>query len=136
MRAVITGGAGFIGSHVADALLGHGEVLVLDNLSTGALHNVPRGAAFARADIQNAGTMAAIISSFAPDVVVHLAAQTNVAASVADPALDGAVNACGTVNVLEAARASGCSKFILASSSTVYGVPARTPVHEEDRLQP
>lgn len=136
-RALVTGGAGFIGSHVTEALLRAGyQTLVLDNLVTGARENVPAGADFVPADITHVDAIADIARRFLPEVIVHLAAQTNVAASTADPAGDATVNLLGTLMLLRAAVSAGTRKFVFASSSTVYGDCTRQPVREDDPLCP
>src|SRR5712691_13079966 len=102
MRAIVTGGAGFIGSHVADALLARGdEVHVLDDLSKGKRENVPAGAELHVADIRAPDEVFDIVR---PDAVLHLAAQADVRVSVERPDYDADVNVLGTVRVLEAAR--------------------------------
>ena len=114
MRALVTGGAGFIGSNLVDALLDRGdEVAVVDNLSTGKRENLSaalaRGAGFDEADIRDAGRMRRLFAAARPDIVFHLAAQIDVRKSIEDPALDAGVNVVGTINVLEAARAAASS---------------------------
>ncbi|TMB88988.1 MAG: NAD-dependent epimerase/dehydratase family protein [Chloroflexi bacterium] len=137
MRVLISGGAGFIGSHIAEAFLERSsQVLVLDNLSTGERGNLPEAAVFVLGDVTDGQHVHALAADFAPDVVVHFAAQTSVEASMLDPRLDASVNVGGTLSLLLAAGASGCRRFIFASSSTVYGIPRRLPVREDDPLQP
>jgi UDP-glucose 4-epimerase len=136
-RVLVTGGAGFIGSHVAEALMSRGdEAVVLDNLASGSRDNVPEGCDFVPADISDALQTAAEVMRFLPEVVVHLAAQTNVELSVAQPSRDASVNIMGTLAVLDAVAQTRCRKVIFASSSTVYGEPARQPVLESDPVQP
>src|SRR3954454_17539467 len=102
MRAVVTGGAGFIGSHVVDAVLACGDtVLVVDDMSSGKRENVNAAAEFAEADIREG------VDAGGADVVFHLAAQADVPTSVQRPAYDADVNVRGTIEVLEAARAAG-----------------------------
>ncbi|MBX5474990.1 MAG: GDP-mannose 4,6-dehydratase, partial [Thermoleophilia bacterium] len=102
MRAIVTGGAGFIGSHVVEALLARGdEVHVLDDLSKGKRENVPAGAVLHVADIRDPD---AVFDAVRPEAVLHLAAQADVRVSVERPAFDAEVNVLGTVRVLEAAR--------------------------------
>jgi UDP-glucose 4-epimerase len=137
MRALVTGGAGFVGSHVTEALLQAGaEVVVLDNLASGSRDNLAAGAEFVLADITDTHAVTTLIRGLSSDVVVHLAAATEVAASMNDPAHDAVVNVVGTLSVLQAAMTNGCRKFVFASSSTVYGEPTRQPVHETDPLRP
>jgi UDP-glucose 4-epimerase len=136
-RVLVTGGAGFIGSHVAEALMSRGdEAVVLDNLASGSRDNVPEGCDFVSTDISDALETAAEVMRLRPEVVVHLAAQTNVELSVAQPSRDASVNIMGTLAVLDAVAQSRCRKVIFASSSTVYGDPARQPVLESDPVQP
>jgi UDP-glucose 4-epimerase len=127
MKALVTGGAGFIGSNLVDALLARGdEVTVLDDLSTGRRENLDgalaAGAKLAEADVRDAEAVAAIAAEAKPEVVFHLAAQIDVRKSVEDPAFDAAVNVGGTANVLEAARAAGAERFVFVSTGgAIYG---------------
>src|SRR4249919_2886740 len=127
MKALVTGGAGFIGSNLVDALLARGdEVTVLDDLSTGRRENLDgalaAGAKLVEADVRDAGAVAAIAAEAGPDVVFHLAAQIDVRKSVEDPAFDAAVNVGGTANVLEAARGAGARRFVFVSTGgAIYG---------------
>src|SRR5205807_3655491 len=89
-----------------------------------------------RADITDKASTTDAVRRFAPDIIVHLAAQTNVEASVRRPEHDADVNIIGTLHVLDAAARAGCRKVVFASSSTVYGDPVRQPVHEVDQLHP
>ena len=119
---VVTGGAGFIGSHVADAFVARGDrVLVIDDLSSGRADQVPAGAALHALDIRSPEA-AACVRGQAPELIVHLAAQMDVRKSVADPVFDADVNIGGTLNLLEAARRS-CpeSPFVYLSTNKVYG---------------
>ena len=122
-RMLITGGAGFIGSHVAELALKEGfEVAVLDNLSSGRAENVPAGATLHRLDVRDAAGVDALFAEFRPDVVSHQAAQASVAVSVREPRLDADVNVMGTLSVLDAARAHGSSRVIFASTGgAIYG---------------
>jgi UDP-glucose 4-epimerase len=128
VRALVTGGAGFIGSNLVDALLDRGdEVAVLDDLSTGRRSNVAdaerRGASLRVADIADPDAVGEMIASLAPDCVFHLAAQIDVRRSVADPAFDATVNVLGTINVLEAVRAlEQPARIVFASTGgAIYG---------------
>jgi UDP-glucose 4-epimerase len=127
MRCLVTGGAGFIGSNLVDALLARGdEVTAVDNLSTGRRENLDgalaNGATLAELDIRDAGAMAELAAEARPEAVFHLAAQIDVRKSVADPAFDAAVNVGGTANVLEAARAGGANRFVFVSTGgAIYG---------------
>jgi UDP-glucose 4-epimerase len=142
MRAVVTGGAGFIGSNLVDALLERGyEVAVIDDLSTGRRENLEparaSGAVVHEVDIQDAGRVLDIFEAFRPGHVFHLAAQIDVRRSVADPSLDAAINISGTVNVLEAARRSEASRFIYSSTGgALYGEAAVVPSPESTPVRP
>jgi len=119
MRALVTGGAGFIGSHVADALLARGdEVHVLDDLSKGHRENVPAGATLHVADIRDPDEA---FDEARPEAVFHLAAQADVRVSVERPAFDADVNVLGTVRILEAARKHGTSVVFASSGGAGYG---------------
>ena len=121
MRAIVTGGAGFIGSHVADALLGRGdEVLVVDNLASGRRENIPAGADFEELDIRDAGLRAAF-DSFRPEVCFHLAAQASVTVSVERPEEDADVNVVGTISVLEAAQPRATHVVFSSTGGAIYG---------------
>jgi UDP-glucose 4-epimerase len=135
MRALVTGGAGFIGSHVVDALLARGdEVAVVDHLHTHA--GVAEGARLTRADVSDVGAMVGAFRAARPEVVFHLAAQIDVRRSVADPSLDALVNIGGTAAVLEAARDTGVRRVVLASTAAVYGDPAELPTSEASPVAP
>ncbi|HEY3021971.1 MAG TPA: NAD-dependent epimerase/dehydratase family protein [Solirubrobacteraceae bacterium] len=136
MRALVTGGAGFIGSNLVDALLDRGdEVSVIDDLSTGRRANVEpaldRGARLHEVDVREAGAVARVFADERPEVVFHLAAQIDVRKSVADPAFDARTNVEGTVNLLEAAREASVRRFVNTSSGgAIYGVQDRLPTPE------
>src|ERR671930_877572 len=136
MRALVTGGAGFIGSHLVDALLDRGdEVTVVDDLSTGRRGNLDgalaRGAAFDEVDIRDAARVAASLSAARPDIVFHLAAQIDVRKSIDDPAWDASINVGGTINVLEAARRAGVKRVVNTSTGgAIYGVADVMPTPE------
>ena len=141
MRAVVTGGAGFIGSHLVDRVIADGgEVVVLDNLSSGRQGNLAGALATGRCRLVRQDVAApgvdAIIEQAAPDVVFHLAAQIDVRRSVADPLADATTNVLGTVNVLEAARKAGVVKVVFVSSVAVYGPPEQLPVTESAPTRP
>lgn len=131
MKVLVTGGAGFIGSHIAEGLLSQGaEVVVVDNLSTGKRENLPQGVIFYREDITE-GSIAEIFQKERPEAVIHQAAQVSVPHSVADPFLDTRINIAGTVNLLEAAKITAVKKVIFASTAAVYGEPQYLPITEE-----
>jgi UDP-glucose 4-epimerase len=137
-RALVTGGAGFIGSHVADALLADGyAVTVLDNLSSGRRENVPTDATFVEADVTTPEA-AAIVGDGRFAVIAHLAAQIDVRRSVADPVFDAGVNVLGTLRLLEAVRASGTpTRVVFASTGgALYGDFAKPPNAEETAKDP
>jgi len=127
MRILVTGGAGFIGSNLVDALLARGdEVTVVDDLSTGRRENLEQalagGAALVEADIRDREALEGIAREHGPEVVFHLAAQIDVRKSIADPAWDASINVGGTANVLEAARAAGCGRLVFSSTGgAIYG---------------
>ena len=129
MRTLVTGGAGFIGSNLVDALLARGdEVTVVDDLSTGQRENLNGAAVFHEASITDGARMAALLADERPEAVFHLAAQVDVRRAVADPAFDAQVNVGGTAVLLEAARAAGTRRFVLASTGgAIYGESERLP---------
>jgi UDP-glucose 4-epimerase len=142
VRAVVTGGAGFIGSHLVDALADAGhDVLVIDDLSSGRIANLARalscGATLEVASVVRARAMRQLLAGFRPDVVFHLAAQIDVGRAVANPMFDARSNVMGTVAVLEAARASGARRFLLASTGgAVYGDARVIPTSEAAPVAP
>jgi UDP-glucose 4-epimerase len=128
MRAIVTGGAGFIGSNLVDALLDQGaEVDVVDTLVTGQRSNLEagaldRGARLHEVDITDAPALTALVGDIAPDVIFHLAAQIDVRKSIEDPAFDASVNVVGTINVLAAAHAAGVGRVVNTSTGgAIYG---------------
>jgi len=142
MRALVTGGAGFIGSNIVDALLDRGdEVVVLDNLSTGRLSNLDdalsRGAELWKVDVRDAEAVRGAFAVTSPQVVFHLAAQIDVRHSVEAPAADGEVNVGGTINVLEAARLVGVERFVFSSTGgALYGDAETIPSPESTPILP
>lgn len=134
MKALVSGGAGFIGSHLVDALAARGdEVLVIDDLSSGRRENLAgalaRGARLMEADVSDDVAVAEAFAEHEPQLVFHLAAQIDVRRSVSDPVFDLRINVGGTVNMLEGARAAGASRFLLASTGgAIYGEGAGRPL--------
>ena len=146
MRALVTGGAGFIGSTLVDRLVADGhEVVVVDDLSSGSLENLAEARALAgdrlvvhEVDIRSPEVVD-LVAGVAPEVVLHLAAQADVRVSVADPALDAMVNVVGMLHVVEGARRGGARKVVFASSGgTIYGEPDPSvlPVGEDHPQHP
>jgi UDP-glucose 4-epimerase len=136
--ALVTGGAGFIGSHIVDRLLGKGmRVAVIDNLSSGYRENVNADAVLHEADIRDAERVRAIFGEEKPEVVFHLAAQMDVRKSVADPVYDAQCNVIGSLNLLEACKATGTRKFVFSSTGgVIYGEPNYLPVREDHATLP
>lgn len=137
MKVLVTGGAGFIGSHTVDRLVleGH-EVVVVDNLSTGRRRNINRAARFYKIDIQNR-RLERVFRNERPSVVMHLAAQMDVRKSVEDPILDAQVNVLGTLNLLQQAVEHGARKVIFSSSGgAIYGEQEVFPASETHVTQP
>ena len=133
MRALVTGGAGFIGSHVAEGLLARGdEVTILDDLSNGKRENVPGGARLVEGDIRNPS---AAFGEARPEAVFHLAAQADVRVSVARPDHDAEINVIGTVRVLEAAREHGAQVVFSSTGGAMYGECER-PASEDKPPEP
>lgn len=139
MRALVTGGAGFIGSHLVDALLERGAaVAVLDNLSTGSRENVAPEAEFFEVDLRDDLAVSEAVRDFRPTHVFHQAAQASVKLSVDDPVNDAAVNVIGGLHLLEAAREAGVERFVFASTGgALYGeVPEGEAASEDWPLLP
>ncbi len=132
MKIVVTGGAGFIGSHIVDGYLeaGH-QVFVMDNLTTGKLININPKAYFFKVDIRDRKKVREIFSQIKPDLLNHQAAQLDVRKSVSDPVYDAEVNILGLLNLMEAGRINGLQKIIFASSGgVVYGEAKMIPTPE------
>jgi len=137
MRILVTGGAGFIGSHIVDALVaaGHG-VAVLDDLSSGSRDNLPDGVPLHVADIRDAAAVNRAFDAERPDAVCHQAAQMSVSRSVREPAFDAEVNCLGLLNVLDAAVRTGCRRFVFASSGGVLYGDVTAPAPETTPADP
>jgi UDP-glucose 4-epimerase len=138
VRILVTGGAGFIGSHVVDAYIAAGhEVAVLDNFSTGREDNVNRAAAVHRVDLRDQPQVDKAIASFRPELVNHHGAQSEVPKSVADPAYDAQVNIIGGINVIKACVDHGVRKVIFSSTGgALYGEPDVVPADEDHPVRP
>ncbi|MDM5225425.1 NAD-dependent epimerase/dehydratase family protein [Cytobacillus sp. NJ13] len=137
MKVLVTGGLGFIGSHLADRYVDLGyEVIILDNLSTGTLANLNPNARFISMSLLD-NEVSELIKKEKPDIINHHAAQVNVRNSVADPFYDIELNLLATVRLLEAAGHAGVKKFIFSSSGgTVYGAAPNKPTSEEHKTNP
>jgi UDP-glucose 4-epimerase len=142
MKALVTGGAGFIGSNLVDALLEHGDqVIALDNLSTGRRENLDqaleRGAELVVEDVREGDMVRAIVARERPEVVYHLAAQMDVRVSTARPVYDAEINVVGTINMLEASRDAGVRRFVYASTGgAIYGESSDLPAREDTEIKP
>jgi UDP-glucose 4-epimerase len=136
-HVLVTGGAGFIGSHLVDAYLERGwRVSVIDNLSTGDRRNLNSGAEFHEADLRDADVNT-LVERIRPDLINHQAAQVDVRKSVADPAADAEINIVGSIRLLEVAAKIGVERFIFASSGgAIYGEPEFAPQTEAHPLRP
>jgi UDP-glucose 4-epimerase len=135
---LVTGGAGFIGSHVVDAYIAAGhEVAIIDNLATGSERNLNPGARLHRLDLRDPGEVASVVAAFKPDIVNHHAAQAEVPRSVADPAFDAQVNLIGGINLLKASVDNDVRKFIFISTGgALYGEPDVVPADEDHPVRP
>lgn len=136
MKVLITGGAGFIGSHVVEECIAHNyEVIVVDNFSSGKSENLPKNCKIYDVDINDA-YLKIVFEEESPEYVIHLAAQASVMKSLEDPVFDGVTNIIGTLRVLEYARINRVKKVVMASSAAVYGNPETLPVDEKFQLNP
>jgi len=142
MEALVTGGSGFIGSNLVDALTARGDrVTVVDDLSTGRRENLDgalaAGARLVEADLRDGERMVAVCAEAQPEVIFHLGAQIDVRRSTAEPAVDAAINVGGTINMLEAARRAGVRRFVNTSSGgAVYGEGRELPAPESHAVAP
>jgi len=134
-RVLVTGGSGFIGRHLVNALVPLGkEVVVIDNLATVLDRELPVGARLIQADIRDAKQVAEATKG--TELIFHIAANANGTISINNPRLDFESNAVGTFNILEAALANGIKRFVYVSSASVYGRPQRFPIDEEHPTKP
>jgi UDP-glucose 4-epimerase len=132
MRVLVTGGAGFIGSHLADALAARGDdVAIVDDMSAGRPGRIPGDAAVHKLNVTEAAALLAVAEEIRPELICHLAARIDVRQSVAYPADDAQVNVIGTVNVLEAARAAGARVLFGSTGAVIYGRDAPIPSLED-----
>ena len=138
MKVLVSGGAGFIGSHVVDGYLVAGyQVVVVDNLSTGKRSNLSPDASFYQVDITDSAALRKVFEIEKPDLVNHHAAQVNLRRSVEDPIFDARVNVLGSLNLIELSRQFRVEKFIFASTGgAIYGEPGALPVKEESATSP
>jgi len=140
MRVLVTGGAGFIGSHIVDQCIAAGhEVAIVDNLweeGGGKTQNLNARATFYRADVTDEATLSRIFDEVHPEIVSHQAAQHSVAISTKNPQLDARVNVLGLLNVLTNCTRTGTRKIVFASSGATYGTPAYLPINEETPQRP
>ena len=137
MKVLVTGGAGFIGSHLSDRLVALGnDVVIVDDLSKGKVENLPPQAKFYEIDIRDR-ELATVFASEHPQAVFHHAAHADVTRSVRDPEYDASVNVLGSLNLLECCRASGVQKFVYASTGgALYGEPRYLPADESHPINP
>jgi len=138
MSVLVTGGAGFIGSHLVDLLVERGyRVVVMDNLTTGRVENVNDSAVFYRRDITEREAVGEVLERERVRAIVHQAAQANVRKSIEEPLFDAGVNIMGSINLLEEGRRRGVEDFIFASSGgAIYGEPESLPVEESHPIAP
>jgi UDP-glucose 4-epimerase len=137
MRTLVTGGAGFIGSHLTDTFLTNGdEVVVLDDLSRGRPGRLDPSVTVHKASVTDAEALTSVVKQVRPELICHLAAQIDVRVSVDSPAEDAAINVVGTVNVLEAARTVGARVLFASTGGAIYGVGVPVPSSEDDRPGP
>lgn len=136
MNIIVTGGAGFIGSHLVDALITKGaNVVVIDNLSSGKIENINPKATFYNENIDSPSTQQ-LIKDVKPDAIFHLAAQADVGRSIANPVADAQTNINGTINLLQGCVEASTSKFIFSSTSAVYGNLNKEVITEDEAVKP
>lgn len=135
MKILVTGGAGFIGSHIVDLLINEGcEVCIIDNLIHGTVENLNSKASFYKIDIRHKDVIK-IFKNEKPDILVHHAAQINIPSSIDKPMYDASVNIIGTLNLLECARKTGVKKVIYPASAAIFGEPVYLPIDEEHSIE-
>jgi len=137
MRVIVTGGAGFIGSHLVDALLSAGhQPFVIDDLSSGSLENLPADVPVFEVDVRDAQAVAKVFAEVKPEAVSHQAAQMSVSRSVREPRFDAEVNVLGLINTLDASVAAGVNRFVFASSGGVMYGDVTSPAPEDSPADP
>jgi UDP-glucose 4-epimerase len=137
MKILVTGGAGFIGSHIVDRLINEGHnVSIIDNLTTGNKNNLNQKARFYCSDITNEGEVMEAINESRPNIIVHAAAQISVSKSQEFPEYDAQVNIMGGINILNAAKQFGVNKIVFLSSSAIYGEPHELFIREDNPTNP
>jgi len=140
-RILVTGGAGYIGSHFVSFLVQNGghkaeNILVIDNLSLGHKESLPKGVVFKKQDLRERDSLIKTVKEFSPDVVFHFASNSLVGESMKFPRKYLGDNVQGAVNLLESLKASNCKYFVFSSSCSVYGIPNKVPITEEEPIKP
>ena len=137
MKVLVTGGAGFIGSHLVDEALEEGyDVVTIDNLNNGKLENLNKDAKFYKVDIVDIDNLSLVFEKEKPDYIIHLAAQISLRESLKNPIYDAEQNILGSINILECCRKFNVKKVVYASSAAVYGFPKYLPVDEKHPINP
>ena len=137
MKILVTGGAGFIGSHLVDKALEEGyDVVTIDNLNNGKLENLNKDAKFYKVDIVDIDNLSLVFEKEKPDYIIHLAAQISLRESLKNPIYDAEQNILGSINILECCRKFNVKKVVYASSAAVYGFPKYLPVDEKHPINP
>ena len=137
MKVLVTGGAGFIGSHLVDEASEEGyDVVTIDNLNNGKLENLNKDAKFYKVDIVDIDNLSLVFEKEKPDYIIHLAAQISLRESLKNPIYDAEQNILGSINILECCRKFNVKKVVYASSAAVYGFPKYLPVDEKHPINP